>query len=201
MKIYTKGGDEGKTSFVGGERVDKDDLRIEAVGAIDELNAVIGLSISLLNGKANAKQPALRESQIGKANTVKQMLLQTQNDLFTLGSELSYFTSIAKERKQPQTTVRHIYYLENYIDRLVSELPVQTKFILPNGTQASTALHFARTTCRRTERIIVTLSRKYELNPCILKYLNRLSDLLFIMARYTNKESDLNNPLYQYFNN
>ncbi len=186
MKIYTKTGDEGKTGFVGGERVDKDDLRIESVGTLDELNSAIGLAISSLN----------------KTHPVRSMLVAIQNDVFTLGSELSTFTSKANDRKVPETTARHVYDLECHIDNLTAELPPQTAFILPNGTSASTFLHFARTVCRRAERLIVTLARDYQLNPYILKYVNRLSDLLFVMARYANKETELKEqqPIYKYFN-
>jgi cob(I)alamin adenosyltransferase len=188
MKIYTRTGDEGKTGFVGGERVDKDDIRIEAVGTLDELNSVLGLAIASLSGKQT---------------NIRKILKEIQNDIFTLGCELSYFTSQASERRLPQTTVRHVHNLEVHIDSLTEELPLQTKFILPNGTLASTSLHFARTVCRRAERLIVTLAHNYQLNPCILQYINRLSDLLFVMARYVNKESELNesHPLYKYFNN
>ena len=187
MKIYTKTGDDGTTGFVGGERVEKDDLRIEAVGTLDELNSVIGLALSTLNGKGNV---------------LRSMLMKIQNDVFTLGAELSHFTSKASERKMPETTVRHVHDLEVHIDTLTAELPVQTAFILPNGTPASTSLHFARTVCRRAERLIVTLARTYQLNPHIIKYINRLSDLLFVMARYANKETELKEqqPIYKYFN-
>jgi cob(I)alamin adenosyltransferase len=187
MKIYTKTGDEGKTSFVGGERVDKDDARITALGELDELNSAIGLALSSLNGKAQ---------------NLRKILEKIQHDIFTVGAELSWFTSKASERKLPQTTERHVYELEQYIDSFVAELPEQTAFILPNGTPASTALHFARTVCRRAERSIVVLSRAYLLNPNILRYMNRLSDLLFVMARYANKEFELKEqqPMYRYFN-
>lgn len=187
MKIYTKTGDDGTTGFAGGERVDKDDLRIEAVGTLDELNSAIGLAISSFNGRVS---------------TLRQILMKVQNDVFTLGSELSTFTSKANERKMPETTARHVHDLEQYIDSLTAELPPQTSFILPNGTSASTALHFARTVCRRAERLIVTLSRTYQLNPYLLKYINRLSDLLFVMARSANKETELKEqqPIYKYFN-
>jgi cob(I)alamin adenosyltransferase len=186
MKIYTKTGDEGKTGFVGGERVSKNDLRIEATGTLDELNSTIGVAMSFLD-----------------VDHVRPMLEHIQHDLFTLGAELSWFTSKAgiSNRRLPQTTPEHVLALEHHIDFLDSQLAPQTSFILPNGTQASAFLHLARTVCRRAERLIVTLGQQYPLNPEIVKYINRLSDLLFIMARYANKEFAVKEqqPIYKYF--
>jgi cob(I)alamin adenosyltransferase len=187
-KIYTKTGDDGTTSFAGGERVGKDDLRIEAVGTMDELNSALGLSMSLLNGRSN---------------NFKKLLKDIQNDIFTLGAELSTFTSKANEWKVPETTVRHVHDIECLIDKLTGEMPPQKSFILPNGNQASVALHFARTVCRRAERVLVALNRRHAINPNILKYVNRLSDLLFVMARYANRENENTTeqkPVYEYFN-
>jgi len=184
MKIYTKTGDEGKTSFVGGERVTKNDLRIEATGTLDELNSTIGVAMSFINEEK-----------------LRFILEKAQHDLFTLGAELSWFTSKAGSRRMPVTTEEQVKELENHIDELDAMLAPQTAFILPNGTQASTFLHLARTVCRRAERLIVTLSQQYPLNPAIIKYVNRLSDLLFIMARYANKEFAVKEqqPIYKYF--
>ncbi len=185
MKIYTRTGDEGKTGFVGGERVSKNDLRIEATGTLDELNSAIGVALSFVTDER-----------------MKFMLEKIQHDLFTLGAELSWFTSKASNRRMPVTTATQILELEHFIDELDALLAPQTSFILPNGTQASTLLHLARTVCRRAERLIVTLGQQYPLNPELLKYVNRLSDLLFIMARFANKEfvAKEQQPIYKYFN-
>lgn len=185
MKIYTRTGDEGKTGFVGGERVSKNDLRIDVSGTLDELNSALGVALSFVTD-----------------DILKHILEKNQHDLFTLGAELSWFTSKASNRRMPVTTAAQVAELENFIDELNAVLAPQTSFILPNGTQASTFLHLARTVCRRAERLIVTLGQQYPLNPEILKYVNRLSDLLFIMARYANKEFAVKEqqPIYKYFN-
>ncbi len=185
MKIYTKTGDEGKTGFVGGERVSKNDLRIEATGTLDELNSVLGVVLSFMTDER-----------------LRFLLEKIQHDLFTLGAELSWFTSKAGNRKMPITTADQVKELEHAIDDLDAMLAPQISFILPNGTQASTFLHLGRTVCRRAERLIVTLGQHYPLNPELLKYINRLSDLLFIMARYANKEFAVKEqqPIYKYFN-
>ena len=184
MKIYTKTGDQGKTSFVGGERVSKNDLRIETTGTLDELNSVLGVALS------NITDEKLRF-----------IIEKAQHDLFTLGAELSWFTSKAANRKLPETSADHVKALEQHIDDLNDVLVTQTAFILPNGTSASTHLHVARTVCRRAERLVVTLGQNYPLNPEILRYINRLSDLLFVMSRYANKEFEMKEqqPIYKYF--
>lgn len=186
MKIYTRTGDEGKTGFVGGERVNKNDTRIEATGTLDELNSVLGVTLSFVTDEK-----------------LRFIIEKAQHELFTLGAELSWFTSKAgtSQRKLPMTTPEQVKEIENLIDELDAVLAPQTSFILPNGTQASAFLHLARTVCRRAERQIVTLAQQYPLNPEILKYVNRLSDLLFIMARYANKEFAIKEqqPIYRYF--
>jgi cob(I)alamin adenosyltransferase len=185
-KIYTKTGDEGKTSFVGGERVSKNDLRIEATGTLDELNSVLGVTLGFVTDEK-----------------IQQVIVKAQHDLFTLGAELSWFTSKASTgtRKLPLTSPDQVKELEGHIDELDALLTQPTSFILPKGTQASTFLHLARTVCRRAERLIVSLSQQYPLNPEIIKYMNRLSDLLYVMARYANKEfaSGEQQPIYKYF--
>jgi cob(I)alamin adenosyltransferase len=172
MKIYTRTGDDGTTGLSGGERVRKDDQRIEATGAIDELNSSLGIALSAMNNDALAL-----------------IINQIQHDLFTIGAELSWFTSKASQRSMPVTTPQQVTELEHCIDALQSRLPVQKSFILPQGSPAGTHLHHARTICRRAERTIVRLNQQYEINPEILRYLNRLADLLFIMARTANKAS------------
>ncbi len=186
MKIYTKTGDEGKTGFVGGERVSKNDLRIEATGTLDELNSVLGVTMGFVTDEK-----------------LRQIIEKAQHDLFTLGAELSWFTSKASTgtKKLPLTSPPQVQELEKHIDELDAMLSPPTSFILPKGTQASTFLHLARTVCRRAERLIVSLSQQYPLNPEIIKYVNRLSDLLYVMARYANKEfaAPEQQPIYKYF--
>jgi len=186
MKIYTKTGDEGKTGFVGGERVSKNDLRIEATGTLDELNSVLGVTLGFVTDEK-----------------LQKIIEKAQHDLFTLGAELSWFTSKASTgtRKLPLTSPQQVKELETNIDELDAMLTPPASFILPKGTQASTFLHFARTVCRRAERLIVALSQQYPLNPEIIRYMNRLSDLLYVMARYANKEFSApeQQPIYKYF--
>lgn len=187
MKIYTKTGDSGKTSFVGGERVNKNDLRIEAYGTLDELNSIIGVTMNYIEAKA-----------------LKAVLEKVQHELFTLGAELASLTSKGNTSMPlPVTSEEHVKELEHFIDELNSQLEPQTSFLLPKGTKASTYLHLTRTTCRKAERLIVTIAQQYPINPQILIYINRLSDLLYIMARYENKEfaEHEQQPIYRYFEN
>jgi cob(I)alamin adenosyltransferase len=172
MKIYTKTGDKGKTSLFGGTRVPKYNLRIEAYGTIDELNSHIGL---------------IRDQKTDSHTT--DMLIKIQNDLFTLGSVLA--TPKDKEKLKngkdrlniPKVTGSDILFLEDKIDEMNKKLPVMTHFILPGGHQTVSFCHIARCVCRRAERICVELSENEEIDSVILKYLNRLSDFLFVLAR------------------
>lgn len=159
MKIYTKEGDKGETT-VFDKKCNKNSLEVEAIGAIDELNSQIGLARSLLNGE------------------VDPMLEKIQNDLFILGAELAGSSEI-------KITEEHVKHLENAIDRVSEQLKPLKKFVIPSGKGAS--LHVARSVCRRAERNIVSLSKERELNPHVLEYTNRLSDLLFVLARWTNQ--------------
>jgi cob(I)alamin adenosyltransferase len=170
MKIYTKTGDKGDTSLFGGKRVAKDDLRIQAYGAVDELNSILGITTAEI-----------------KSEEIKNVLLKIQNELFNFGADLatpqenvnsSHHISRVEEKDSIQ--------LENLIDKFDAKLPALTNFILPGGLKSAAYLHNARTVCRRTEREIVTLSKSENVNPYILIYLNRLSDLLFVLARYEN---------------
>ena len=169
MKIYTKTGDSGETGLFGGGRVPKDDLRVAAYGAVDETNAAVG---SVL-----AQAPEAFESD----------LLQTiQRTLFTIGAELA---TPKREKLAQVVGDGDVAALEAAIDRHEAALPPLKKFILPNGTPKASACHVARTVCRRAERGVVTLSRQTEISPAILRYLNRLSDLLFVLARATNAQA------------
>ena len=171
MKIYTKTGDEGETGLFGGERVPKDHRRVAAYGDVDELNAAVGL--------ARATAPVDFEDS----------LLQTiQRDLFTVGAELATPdpARLAKALGGPPLGDAEVTALEQAIDRLDAGLPPLKAFILPGGAPKGAAFHVARTVCRRAERTVVSLARETPVSPAIRRYLNRLSDLLFVLARAAN---------------
>ncbi len=168
MKIYTKTGDAGETGLFGGGRVPKDDPRVQAYGDVDELNAAIGL--------ATALEPMSYD---------RDRLEAIQRDLFTIGAELA--TSDPTKLKTPRIDETRIRSLEQGIDDHETNLPPLKNFILPGGFPKAAAFHLARTTCRRAERAVVALAREQSVNPEIIKYLNRLSDLLFVLARAVNK--------------
>ncbi|HEV2972314.1 MAG TPA: cob(I)yrinic acid a,c-diamide adenosyltransferase [Pirellulales bacterium] len=169
MKIYTKTGDNGETGLFGGPRVRKDSPRIEAYGTVDELNALIGLARS--------------ESLPGK---IDELLARIQSELFDVGAELA--TPDPKRHGTSLVGPAHVAALESAIDRIEALLKPLKQFILPGGTRAAAALHVARTVCRRAERGVVTLSRAPDetISPDLIVYLNRLSDLLFVLARAAN---------------
>lgn len=172
MKIYTKTGDEGTTSLFGGTRVPKHHLRIESYGTVDELNSYIGL---------------IKDQQI--SSKVKDSLIRIQHDLFTLGAMLATppekeNLKSGKERLNiPKISEESVLFLENNIDQMNTELPEMTHFILPGGHTTVSFCHIARCVCRRAERLSVQLNDNEEVNENILKYLNRLSDYLFVLAR------------------
>ncbi|MFH1832891.1 MAG: cob(I)yrinic acid a,c-diamide adenosyltransferase [Candidatus Levyibacteriota bacterium] len=168
VKIYTKTGDKGKTSLLGGKRVPKDDLRIEVIGEIDELNSVIGIVIAQISKRKSQNQNL----------KFKNELINIQKDLFGIGSSLSGFLT--------KRYVLDARRLEKMIGELSKELPVLKSFILPGGGESGSFLHLARAVCRRAERRTVGLSKKEIVDKSIIMYLNRLSDLLFTMARYIN---------------
>lgn len=168
MKIYTKTGDRGETSLFGGERVAKDALRIEAYGTVDELNSLLGVARSF--------KPGIE---------VETILDKIQNDLFVLGADLATPPS-ATNANTPRVELRHGEELEPIIDSLESKLRPLKAFILPGGPPAGAHLHLARTVCRRAERLVVKLSRAEGTVGASVVYLNRLSDLLFVLARYAN---------------
>ena len=170
MKIYTKMGDTGTTSLVYGQRVRKDDIRVEAYGTCDEANSLIGLALSLLN-----RDNFLRKDEVEKAYH------RIQTNLFHAGAELATPTGKDVKWKLKKTDIEE---LEKIIDNWDAELPVLTNFVLPGGHPAASAFHSARTIVRRGERCAVKMGN--EVNPLVLAYLNRLSDLLFVTARYVN---------------
>ena len=169
-RVYTKTGDKGETSLVDGSRVSKDDLRVVAYGEVDELNSVLGL---VRTWSSDAEVSAIVE--------------RTQNDLFVLGADLA--TPLGTD--VPRISSEMIDEQETLIDRLLEELEPLREFILPGGSQCGAALHLARTVSRRAERTVVTLSARDELNPNCLIYLNRASDLLFVLARVVNRRAGI----------
>lgn len=172
MKIYTKTGDEGKTSLFGGERVWKDNLRINCYGTVDELNSIIGLALSFIDDK-----------------TLTEELTILQNKLFDLGADLAtpLENGKAKIKRIDKADIKEI---ENKIDIYQDRLPELRNFILPGGYSGASFLHFARTVCRRAERELVNLTREENTGDYVLIYLNRLSDYLFVLARLANVISD-----------
>jgi cob(I)alamin adenosyltransferase len=184
MKIYTKTGDKGDTRLMGGKHVSKADPRIVAYGAVDELNSSIGLAISFLRSKQSQQQQL-------PLSDIADVLLQVQNDLFVLGSDLADPSWPQSNGKTPRTSEKMASALESIIDRFESELKPITFFILPGGSVESSLLHHSRGVARRTETAIVLLSKNELINPAIMIYINRLSDLLFVMARLANKRLDI----------
>lgn len=174
LRIYTRTGDAGDTGLFGGGRVDKDDPRVEAYGEIDELNAVLGMA------RAVEMMPRIDE-----------VLVPIQRDLFSLGALLA--TPDREKMRQQLEKARiddsRIAELERHIDEGESELEPLKAFILPGGTPKAAALHVARTVCRRAERRVVSLKREVELPQLVVIYLNRLSDLLFVLARVANRRA------------
>ncbi len=170
MKIYTKFGDEGQTVLFDGARVRKDHLRIETYGTVDELNSVLGLAI------ADCPDAPLRDLLVG-----------LQHRLFDLGADLATPLDAKNADKVRRIHVEDITGLEQAIDAATAELPALTRFVLPGGTVTAARLHIARTVCRRAERHLVTLMAHEAVGVHALIYLNRLSDLLFTLARLANK--------------
>ena len=182
-RVYTKGGDKGQTSLIGGDRVDKDDARLECYGTVDELNAMMGLVRTAL--AASAAGPHLTP-----------IIHRVQNELFNLGAELA--TPDAERRtKLPRIEQRHVDGLERDIDAVNDELPPLTSFVLPGGGAASAACHVARTVCRRTERLVVGLARAEDIGGELpIVYLNRLSDALFVWGRWCSLKDGQPEPLW-----
>ena len=166
MKIYTKSGDKGETSLLGGDRVKKYDLRIEAYGTADELNSWIGL---------------LKDQSIERH--YKEFLLEVQDRIFTIGSNLAAIGNKKTNFNLPQILDQDILFVEKNIDFLQENLPEMTSFILPGGNTIVSYCHLARTVCRRCERIVIELSENEIVSPLIIQYLNRLSDYLFVLSR------------------
>jgi cob(I)alamin adenosyltransferase len=179
-RIYTKTGDEGMTGLGGGQRVAKDSIRVETYGTVDELNSQIGVALATgLCARLATELPAI------------------QNQLFDLGSDLA--TPATSQARHPVPTVqeRHIAALERLIDEFNEVVGPLTNFLLPGGSPGAAQLHVARTICRRAERNATTLARDETIGATVLPYLNRLSDALFVMARYENHERGVAEPLWE----
>ncbi len=173
MKIYTKKGDNGNTQLLGGSMVKKNHIKLECYGTIDELNSFIG---------------NIYDHDINLIN--KETLLKIQNQLFNLGSCIA-FDGKKENIKLPNISDNNIKMLEKEIDKMDEVLPVLKNFILPSGLPAASKCHIARTVCRRAERNLVALAEKEKINPLHLKYLNRLSDYLFVLARFILMKNDI----------
>ena len=182
MKIYTRTGDQGTTALFGGDRVTKSHPRIEAYGTVDEVNSAVGLARSLLRGEPGEDR-------------LDPVLAHLQADLFVLGADLA--TPSAAKPTVPRMEAGHAERLEREIDRFDEALPPLKHFILPGGTSAAAALHLARTVCRRAERLAVSAAGLEALNEHAVTYLNRLSDLLFVLARWANREAGLEDATWQ----
>jgi cob(I)alamin adenosyltransferase len=176
-KIYTRGGDAGETSLGDGSRVSKLDTRIAAYGTVDELNAAVGVVVAG-----------------GCPETIREVLGRVQNELFDLGADLSVPSEHAARLRVTQDRVGR---LEDECDRFNAELPALKSFVLPGGTDAAARLHVARTVCRRAEREALVAAGAHDVNPLAIVYLNRLSDLLFILARAANAAEGRAEPLWR----
>lgn len=170
MKIYTKTGDLGTTSLFGGKRVSKSDLRIDSYGTVDELNSYIGL---------------LRDQEVNKKR--KEVLIEIQDRLFTMGSILATEPGNLKV-KIPLLQEVDIAFLEKQIDEMDAQLPPMKSFVLPGGHVSVSFGHVARTVCRRAERLVIALDQQEKIDPLVIKYLNRLSDYLFMLCRMMTLE-------------
>lgn len=169
MKIYTKTGDSGETSLYDGKRVKKDDIRVESYGTVDELNSMLGLARNFIDD-----------------NEIVNIIYNVQKELFNVAGELATENT---DNFKEKITEEHIEYLEKIIDNYLEKIPKVDKFIIPGTNKASASLHVARTVCRRAERRILTLKREEHISDKLIKYINRLSDTLYALARYL--ESDL----------
>lgn len=178
-KIYTRSGDQGLTALGSGTRVPKDALRVQAYGTADELNSQLGVAVAG-----------------GLCERLATLLPTIQNELFHLGSDLCFTEEDKRKYNIPLIEERHVTALEELIDELTAVVGPLENFILPGGSLGAAQLHVARTICRRAEREVVTLGREEAIGPYVLQYLNRLSDALFVMARYENHIRGVPEPLW-----
>lgn len=178
-RIYTRKGDEGLTSLGGGQRVPKDARRVAAYGTVDEANSHIGAALAA-----------------GLCSRLQQTLPPIQNQLFHLGSDLCFLEADKEKYAIPQIEERHVVALERLMDEMTEVVGDLENFILPGGSPGAAHLHVARTVCRRAEREVASLAREEGVGPHVLRYLNRLSDALFVMARYENHAAGVAETLW-----
>lgn len=178
MKLYSNNNEPGETSIIGGKHVAKDDARIEAVGQIDELNCVLGIVIAF--------------SDDGE---VKEILAKIQRTLFVIGADLA--TPAGEKIAIPRLSPNKISEIETLIEKIDEELPKIESFVLPGGSKTASLMHFARAVCRKAERRVVALNRYEKMNEIIPVYLNRLSDLLFVLARTINYKKKIAETLWR----
>lgn len=178
-KIYTRGGDSGTTALGGGQRVAKDSLRVQVYGTVDELNSQLGVALAT-----------------GLCGRSQDMLPEIQNELFHLGADLCFLEEDKARYAPPQVEQRHIDRLEALIDELTPIVGPLENFILPGGSLGASHLHVARTVCRRAEREASALASQETISPVAIRYLNRLSDALFVMARFENHQGGVPEPLW-----
>ncbi len=174
-RIYTRAGDKGETGLLSGERIGKDDPRIEAYGTVDELNSVLGIV------------------KIYSSQRIADYIFEIQQMLFYVNAELAFNPDLLDDQGTTMQDLKKINekdveYLEKIADRLTQELPLLQNFVIPGGTKAASFLHLSRTVCRRAERRIITFAKEHHVNPELIKYINRLSDVLFVFSRYENLE-------------
>ena len=181
-RVYTKAGDKGETSLIGGERVSKDDPRLDCYGTVDELNATLGLLVEAL-ASSKAK------------DHMTPVLRRVQQELFNLGAELACEDAELRA-KLPRIEQRHVDGLERDIDAVNDALPALKSFVLPGGGWPSAYAHLARTVCRRAERLVVELATKEDTGPLAVQYLNRLSDALFVWGRWCALQDGQPEPLW-----
>ena len=182
MKIYTKQGDKGQTGLFGGGRVSKADLRVEAYGTVDELNACVGWAMTQLAGL-----PVVADLQ------------RIQSDLFVLGADLATSPDAAPAVAARSVRIQdaHVTRLEQLIDGWDADLPPLRKFILPGGSPGAASIQVCRGVCRRAERCTVRLAAEESISPTVVMYLNRLSDLLFVLARWINCQQGIQEPVWE----
>jgi cob(I)alamin adenosyltransferase len=178
-RLYTRKGDDGTTGLGGGQRVPKDSLRVSAYGSVDELSSSIGIALAH-----------------GLVARLAEILPTVQNELFHLGSDLCFLEEDKARYKIPQIEARHVEALERIIDELNEAVGPLENFILPGGSIGAAHLQLARTICRRAEREVIALGRIEAIGPFVVAYLNRLSDALFVMGRYENKQRGVAEPLW-----
>ncbi len=179
-KVYTKTGDKGTTSLIGGTRVKKSDIRIESYGTVDELNSFIGLLATYVDEKETAD-----------------LLAEIQNVLFNVGCNLAMGESFKKEIKESVVADALIEHVEKAIDRMQAAIPELKSFVIPGGSRSASTAHVCRTVCRRAERLIIALGESSEVDRNLMAYVNRLSDYFFVLSRYLNNIEKVDEKIWQ----